>query len=594
MDLYNYWEPLHLLATPHALTQHPIPAFETWEYAPQFAIRSWAYIALHALPAALVSHVAAQPYAFYSVRILLAAVSAVGDAMLFRSVATRVNARVARYMLTFLTVSAGMHSASVALLPSSFAMYTTSVATAFAMQQREFGATCAFAFGALLGWPYALVVAIPFVVETLFFCDPRAKFFRRFSRLAFAGVLSGVLCLPIAFIDSLAYGTPTLAALNTVQYNVLSKARGIGPELYGTEPASYYIVNLLLNMNVVLPLALASLPLTFLTAAFAPARFTGDFPGLRTPGKPGKVHTTPAFGAARLLVLRLLPIYIWLGVLTAQAHKEERFMYVIYPLLCFNAAVALYFLRSWLEAGYLHLTRSPYRASRTLLFPACTLIPLLAAALLGFSRSASLVAHYRAPMVVTQALAKHTHAHTPATLCLGKEWHRFPSHFFVPPHVQVQFIPSAFRGILPLHFAVETPHFQNAQLDAASAFWPFSNATRSAVTSVNERNMEEEDRYVPLDMCDLLIDFDTSRLAAAPREPTYSATGAWEKLVCRPFLDADASRDAAQDASLRVRLVATAARTLWLPAWLFAQIPGWEEPLRYGQYCLLKRYDTAA
>lgn len=52
--VYNYWEPLHLLAM-HKSTDEDT-AFETWEYAPQYAIRSWAYIALHAVIPRVVSY----------------------------------------------------------------------------------------------------------------------------------------------------------------------------------------------------------------------------------------------------------------------------------------------------------------------------------------------------------------------------------------------------------------------------------------------------------------------------------------------------------------------------------------------------------
>ena len=48
---FNYWEPLHLLAHapwPLGTAQSP---FQTWEYSPQYAIRSWAYVAQY-LPVA--------------------------------------------------------------------------------------------------------------------------------------------------------------------------------------------------------------------------------------------------------------------------------------------------------------------------------------------------------------------------------------------------------------------------------------------------------------------------------------------------------------------------------------------------------------
>ncbi len=42
-EVYNYWEPLHMILYGSG--------FQTWEYSPVYAIRSYAYIWLHALPA---------------------------------------------------------------------------------------------------------------------------------------------------------------------------------------------------------------------------------------------------------------------------------------------------------------------------------------------------------------------------------------------------------------------------------------------------------------------------------------------------------------------------------------------------------------
>jgi alpha-1,2-mannosyltransferase len=40
-EVFNYWEPTHFLTRGYGL--------QTWEYSPEFAIRSWAYVGLHAL-----------------------------------------------------------------------------------------------------------------------------------------------------------------------------------------------------------------------------------------------------------------------------------------------------------------------------------------------------------------------------------------------------------------------------------------------------------------------------------------------------------------------------------------------------------------
>ena len=63
------------------------------------------------------------------------------------------------------------------------------------------------------------------------------------------------------------------------------------------------------------------------------------------------------------LALRLAPFYLWLGILSAQPHKEERFMYPVYPMLCFNAAVAVYLVKGWMEVIFIKATNSPYRVS---------------------------------------------------------------------------------------------------------------------------------------------------------------------------------------------------------------------------------------
>ena len=123
-----------------------------------------------------------------------------------------------------------------------------------------------------------------------------------------------------------------------------------GPNLYGTEPLSFYIDNLLLNMNVIIPFALFSLPALFITHR-VDFRRLGD--------RAGPEKSSPY----TLLAVRLLPMYVWFAIFGAQPHKEERFMFPVYPLICFNAAVCLYLVRGWMETAYVAYTKSPYRVS---------------------------------------------------------------------------------------------------------------------------------------------------------------------------------------------------------------------------------------
>lgn len=60
-------------------------------------------------------------------------------------------------------------------------------------------------------------------------------------------------------VDSYYYGRLAIAPLNAVLYNVFNTYGG--PELYGIEGKAYYIINLLLNFNLLLFATFASLPM---------------------------------------------------------------------------------------------------------------------------------------------------------------------------------------------------------------------------------------------------------------------------------------------------------------------------------------------
>ena len=154
--------------------------------------------------------------------------------------------------------------------------------------------------------------------------------------------------IPVVAIDTLYYGKLTIVPWNIIMYNVFPDASR-GPELYGTEPAQFYLHNLLLNLNVLVPFALASLPALAITHRVDRKRL-GE-----------RANFVNRSSPYTLMAVRLAPVYLWFAILTAQKHKEERFMFPIYPLICFNAAVTLYLARGWLEAAYISVTKSPYR-----------------------------------------------------------------------------------------------------------------------------------------------------------------------------------------------------------------------------------------
>uniref|UniRef100_A0A2K6ET19 Mannosyltransferase n=1 Tax=Propithecus coquereli TaxID=379532 RepID=A0A2K6ET19_PROCO len=279
------------------------------------------------------------------------------------------------------------------------------------------------------------------------------------------------------------YGKLVIAPLNIVLYNVFTPH---GPDLYGTESWYFYLINGFLNFNIAFALALLVLPLTSLME-YLLQRFH-----VQNLGHP--------------YWLTLAPMYIWFIIFFIQPHKEERFLFPVYPLICLCGAVALSALQVSFREKYIGL--------------------ILFHLLNNFSQNL----RYHGPLDLYPEfyrIATDPTIHTvpegrPVNVCVGKEWYRFPSSFLLPDNWQLQFIPSEFRGQLPKPFA-EGPL-----------------ATRIVPTHMNDQNLEEPSRYINISKCHYLVDLDTMR--ETPLEPNYSSNREeWISLAYRPFLDASRS-----------------------------------------------------
>ena len=304
--------------------------------------------------------------------------SSLCESRFYKSIADNINARVGRYTLIFLAFNAGMFSAStgmtiqcllleinpseylnVAFLPSSFSMYFVTLGWSFGLEpvnaspERTLRATLCFTIAAIVAWPFSILLALPFVFEELFVTGhaPRGQFAWRFGRLLKAvPVVVTVLAITVA-VDSYVYGRFVLVPLNIITYNLLSSSGG--PVLYGVEPWYFYILNGLLNFNVLLPLALLSPLALAITAYSTPKKFALTKPG-QTSG-------------SILMAIRLSPFCLWFGIITMQAHKEERFLFPVYPLICFQAAVVLGLARGWQEEVYVRVYNAPFNVCQTIL-----------------------------------------------------------------------------------------------------------------------------------------------------------------------------------------------------------------------------------
>ncbi|XP_030076608.1 alpha-1,2-mannosyltransferase ALG9 isoform X1 [Microcaecilia unicolor] len=490
-ETFNYWEPTHYLVYGKG--------FQTWEYSPAHAVRSYAYLWLHALPALFHAKVLQtnKVLVFYFLRCLLASLSCICELYFYKAVCKKFGLHVGRLMLAFLVLGTGMFCSAAAYLPSSFCMYTTVVAMTGWYMDKTSVAVLGIAAGAIWGWPFSAALGLPIAYDLLL-VKRRWKSFISWSVLAII-----IFLIPQVAIDSYYYGKLVIAPLNIVLYNVFTPH---GPDLYGTEPWPFYFINGFLNFNVAFILALLALPLTSLMESLL-QKFN-----VQNLGRP--------------FWLTLAPMYIWVLIFFTQPHKEERFLFPIYPLICLCGAVALSALQKCYHFLFQRYRLEHYTVSSNWL--ALGIVALFG--LLSLSRSIALFKGYHGPLDLYPEfhhIAVDPSIHTvpegrPVNVCVGKEWYRFPSSFLLPDNWYLQFIQSEFRGQLPKPFA-KGPM-----------------ATRITPADMNDQNREEPSRYVDLSKCHYLVDLDSA--TETLREPRYSAKkDEWKVIAYKPFLDSSRS-----------------------------------------------------
>lgn len=170
-----------------------------------------------------------------------------------------------------------------------------------------------------------------------------------------------------------------------------------------------------------------------------------------------------------------------------QPHKEERFLYPIFPLILLNASVALTSILATVKRV------APFANTKILLKCAVALFTGL-----SLLRIAALYQYHAMMEIYTLIPANATN------VCVGQEWYRFPSHFLLQGSTtKLKFIRAGFDGLLPT---------------------PFGEGYNSGPEFINDVNTGLDDRYSALEECEFLIDI-------GPRE-------AFKEVACRSLLDA--------------------------------------------------------
>ena len=528
---------------PPALAQYYRSGMQTWEYAPQYALRTYAYLVpmallskmyerfLSILPSSLIGilgrslslpFVAMKPLQFCMLRSTLAAMTAMSEINLYNALSQTISPTVATFFLIASLSSAGMFHAAPAYLPSAHVMSCWMCSAAAQLRGNDseaiiLGLIAVQAFG----WPFSAVLFVTTGLWAVWKAAGTRTSMQGKSNgsapnigavvrlLARTALHATVIQIVVMTIDYFHYGKIVSPTFNIFVYNT----RGQGDELYGIEPLSYYAKNLFLNLNFVSILGLFALPVVVLK------RLLTNCP------------TTEAF-TSKMLVL--LPMYVWLAIVAPRPHKEERFLFPIYPMLCAGAGMIVEEVASIIIhlMGQLitsSLNRNDKNKTKQGLL-AAALIPIV---LVSISRSAALVVNYSAP------LKTYAHLHDaviaanhnkPVTVCVGGEWYRYPSSFYLPPNAHLGFLKSSFGGQLPQPFTEYGSQEKSLTVQKGK---------------FNDMNEEEVDRYVDIKTCSYVIELvneDDTSGAHLPEGLQYIANdGAkkWRQVAQYKYLSVD-------------------------------------------------------
>ncbi|KAF7028744.1 hypothetical protein CFC21_040612 [Triticum aestivum] len=225
---------------------------------------------------------------------------------------------------------------------------------------------------------------------------------------------------------------------------------------------------------------------------------------------------------------------------------EYRFLYPIYPLICVAAASVI--------DSFPYFFHDKYANEQSIFEKiAKGLRPLILGFILctSHSRTFSMLNGYGAPLQIYQHLEYHEDTGPGSILCVGSEWHRYPSSFFVPSYIsEVRWIDDGFRGLLPFPF--------NETL----------GGTTAAPSYFNTKNKASDKQYLKdIGACNLLMELDLRR----PYPSRGNDLSTWETLASLPFLDRELSP--------------ALYRSFFIPY-------QWEHKNVFGLYKLLRRLPT--
>ncbi len=547
---------------------------QTWEYAPQFAVRTYAYllpisyiarayetifnvcppfvlnILFKAFSPADMNTTAGmlssatqtetfamhKPLQFLMLRATFALFTSLSELRLVQALQKNYTSLAIPTWIILLS-STGMFHTSPAYLPSTTVMVCFMHSIAEQMEGKMdraivWGLICCLA----TGWPFCGVLFVPLGFQAVCVAyqhgatDSKEKGMDNGGIGAVVNLLMRVMGYivmiqsVVSVVDYAYYGKIVSPTWNIFVYNTGWGGDGINrDELYGVEDVSYYVKNLILNWNGFAVMGILALPFILIKQIICMVY------------RKSKSNVKEELSFGRSLAVLLLPAYLWVAVVFSRPHKEERFLFPIYPLLAIGASSVMNLVVDGSGIPSFFQRRFGGEKDRIKLFT--MVMMMLPFILLSISRSFLLSDGYTAPLqiftelhhIIKQDEHRNLNKEGQSLICTGGEWYRFPSSYHLPDEYQLAFLKSSFDGQLP------------------QAFTKFGSREESIEIQgrFNDLNEEEMDRYVDISDCSYVIDMTTGEDSLRENDTSEALAYIqqddvrWEKVTSTKFLDAD-------------------------------------------------------
>ena len=155
-ETYGYYEPLHYLLFGTGM--------QTWEYAPQYAIRTYAFLSPFWGAGILMKYLNFSKLdIFYGLRSLIGCFTAISEAYFVSSIYKEYGTTMGEYTFLFILFSSGILYTSTALLPSAIIMSLIMISSSLLING-HYNLTIFVGCVSVLfsGWPFIGVVFVPF------------------------------------------------------------------------------------------------------------------------------------------------------------------------------------------------------------------------------------------------------------------------------------------------------------------------------------------------------------------------------------------------------------------------------------------------